>query len=317
MSSEMEKLREKQRRRRRKRTLRILAISPLIALVFVAILSFLTQIDTVVVRNSTRYDTAEICSSFPFSVGDSIFSVDGDKLSQQIVVANPYVKQATVSMSFPDRIEISLTPATVCFALRYQEVRLEENATETLPPVTPPQQSPQDNPVLLLDEDFKVLEAVAEIPDHVLFVDGMDIMSYQVGHTLSAEDNIQVSLVRDLIANLKAKDLYQYVSRIDLTKKYSITVQIHDVISVNFGNSENFPAKVNALVHILAENDITVPAEISVRNYSEGRYSRLPDPVTDPVAGPLSGTSSSGTDGNSSETKDGGTPPDVEKSDNS
>ena len=70
---EMEKLREKQRRRRQKRTVRILILSPLIALVFVAGLSFLTQIETVVVRNFSHYDTTQICSTLPFSVGDSLF----------------------------------------------------------------------------------------------------------------------------------------------------------------------------------------------------------------------------------------------------
>ena len=94
--NEMEKLREKQRRRRQKRTLRLLAISPLIALVFVAGLSFLTRIDTVLVRNNSLYATSAIRSDFGFSVGDSIFSVDRDKLASQITVSCPYVKNAEV-----------------------------------------------------------------------------------------------------------------------------------------------------------------------------------------------------------------------------
>ena len=304
---EMEKLREKQRRRRQKRTVRILILSPLIALVFVAGLSFLTQIETVVVRNFSHYDTTQICSTLPFSVGDSLFSVDRDKLADQIAVSNPYVKRATVEYSFPDRVEISLTPATVCFALRYQEIQVEDSSSSPAPPSAEPKPS-----VLLLDEDFKVLEAVDAVPNHVLFVDGMDIMSYETGRILSAEDNIQVSIVHDLIEKLKERDLYQYVSRIDLNKKYRITVQIHDVITVNFGNSENFAQKVNALVHILSENDVTVPAEISVRNYSEGRYSRLPDPVTDPSSEDASASSSTNSDRDAGETKDYGTPSDVE-----
>ena len=133
-----------------------------------------------------------------------------------------------------------------------------------------------------------------------------------------AEEEIDISrvirmvLVHDLIEKLKERDLYQYVSRIDLNKKYRITVQIHDVITVNFGNSENFAQKVNALVHILAENDVAVPAEISVRNYSEGRYSRLPDPVTDSSSDHAPQVSSTNSDRNAGKTVDNGTPSDVE-----
>ncbi|MBQ4322963.1 MAG: FtsQ-type POTRA domain-containing protein [Clostridia bacterium] len=305
--NEMEKLREKQRRRRRKRTLRLLAISPLIALVFVAGLSFLTRIDTVLVRNNSLYATSAIRSDFGFSVGDSIFSVDRDKLASQITVSCPYVKNAEVEYGFPNRIEISLTPATVCFAVRFRQVTLDSDTNGG-------GDTSSEEHVLLLDEDFKVLEEVSQIPENVLFVDGMDIFSYKVGYVLDGEDNIQTGIVRDLIDNLKRCELYDHVSDIDLTKKYNITMTIHDVISVELGNSESFDAKMNMLVKILGENDITVPALIRVRNYSEGRYSRLPDTDSSSAS---SVSSSTGSDTSSSDTRDYGTPEDVEKSENS
>lgn len=256
MKSEMEKLRQKQQRRRRKRTLRILAISPLIALVFVAALSLLTRINTVVVRNSTVYSSVEVSKHFPFSVGDSLFTVDRNKLAEEIAVSCPYVKSAQVKYKLPSDLEIVLTPAEVAFALR----------TET--------------EVLLIDRDFKVLEVVDRIPDDVLAVDGMDVISYTVGYPLDENENIQVSIVRELIAELTERGLDKHTSKIDLSKKYNLSLQLYDVISVHLGNSQDFDSKMNMLVKILNENDVTVPAEIRVRNPAEGRYTRL-DPPTD------------------------------------
>ena len=258
MKSEMEKLREKQQRRRRQRTLRILAVSPLIAFVFVAGLSLLTRISTVVVRNSSPYSTAEIVRQFPFSIGDSLFSVDREALAEQITVNCPYVKSASVQYRFPNDLEISLSPATASVALR----------TET--------------EVLLLDGDLKVLEVVDQLPEGLLSVDGMEISSYTAGYPLDGTENIQTTVILDLLAELKKSGLDQHTTSIDLTKKYNITLEMYDDITVYLGNSDDFDQKLNLLVRILEANDVTVPAEIRVVNYLKGSYSRKEVPEESP-----------------------------------
>ncbi len=267
MKSEMEKLREKQQRRRRKRALRILAVSPLIALVFVAVLSLLTRINTVTLRNTTVYSSLEIARRFDFSIGDSLFTVDRNKLAEELTVSCPYVKSADVRYKFPSDLDVTLTPATVAFAVR------------------------TDKEVLLVDSDFKVLEVVDRLPDDVVSVDGMDIVSYSVGYPLDENENIQVSIVRELLAELSQRGLSDHTSRIDLSKKYNISLQIYGVITVWLGNSDDFDAKMNMLVKILNENDLTVPAEIRVRNPAEGRYARL-DPADGTTDGPSHSTDS-------------------------
>ncbi len=251
MKSEMERLREKQQRRRRRHTLRILAISPLVALVFVAALSLLTRINTVVLRNPTQYSSLEIAKQFDFSVGDSLFTVQRENLARQITVSCPYVKSADVMYKLPNDLEVTLTPAIVTLAVR------------------------TESEVLLLDEDFKVLEVVDRLPEGVLSVDGMEIASYVVGYPLDENENLQVSIIRELLDELTERGLYDRVSKIDLSKKYNISMRIYDVINVYLGNSEQFDAKMNMLIKILNENDVTVPAEIRVRNPAEGRYARL------------------------------------------
>ena len=251
MKSEMERLREKQQRRRQKHTLRILMISPFVALIFVVALSFLTRINTVVVRNSTQYSSVEIANQFDFSVGDSLLTVHREKLEEKITVACPYVKSAQVTYQLPNDLQITLTPATVAMAVR----------TET--------------DVLLLDGDLKVLEAVDRLPEGILSVDGLELTSYTVGYPLDEEENLQVSIVRQLLSELTQRNLIEHVSKIDLSKKYNISMKIYGVIDVYLGNSEQIDAKMNVLVKILNENDVTVPAEIRVRNPAQGRYARL------------------------------------------
>lgn len=259
MKSEIEKLREKQQRRRRKRLVRILLISPLIALVFVAALSLLSRINTVVLRNSTVYSSLEIAEKLPFSVGDSLFAFQRDKVSDEITVNCPYVKEARINYAFPTDLTIDLTPATVAFAVRTEKE------------------------VLLIDRDFKVLEVVDRLPEGVVSIDGLDLVSYTVGYPLSEDENIQVSNLREMLAELDQRGILSHTASIDMSKKYNISLQIYDVITVYLGNAEDLDAKMNMLVKILNENDLTVPAEIRVRNPAEGRYARLdlPDPPSD------------------------------------
>ena len=259
MKSEIEKLREKQQRRRRKRLVRILLISPLIALVFVAALSLLSRINTVVLRNSTVYSSLEIAEKLPFSVGDSLFAFQRDKVSDEITVNCPYVKEARINYAFPTDLTIDLTPATVAFAVRTEKE------------------------VLLIDRDFKVLEVVDRLPEGVVSIDGLDLVSYTVGYPLSEDENIQVSNLREMLAELDQRGILSHTASIDMSKKYNISLQIYGVITVYLGNAEDLDAKMNMLVKILNENDLTVPAEIRVRNPAEGRYARLdlPDPPSD------------------------------------
>lgn len=278
MKSEMEKLREKQRRRRQKRTLRILLISPLIALAFVVTLSLMTRIRTVTVRNPTRYSSVEIVGQFGFSVGDSLFSVNREQIADRIVSACPYVKAATVSYSFPDGVEVTLTSAVPVYALHVEDA------------------------VLLADADFKILEAVESVPEGVLSVYGIDLSSYTVGQVLDEEENLQVGIVRELSAALKEHALYGNAKKIDLSKKYNIGVLLFDAVSVELGNSDELSEKVDTLVSILADNDPSVPAKIRVTTPSEGRYQRLPVTDTDRTpSASTDGDTDSGTADDSSE----------------
>lgn len=257
MKSELEKLRDKQQRRRRKRMIRILAVSPLVALIFVAALNLLFRINTLVVRNETAYSASRISADFGFSIGDGLLSFRKDKLSRSLTEAYPYVKSVEVEYKLPNTVEIRLLPASAVFAVE------------------------ADGKFLLLDSDFKVLEIVDERPEQLLLVSGMDIEQYTLGQCLDENENIQAETLRELISVLQQRGLYEHTSSVDLTKKYNISMQIYDVITVRLGNSEDFPQKFDMLLRILDENDLSEPAEIRVRDYSQGRYFRLdPDSVS-------------------------------------
>ena len=259
MKSDMERLREKQQQKKRKRILRILFISPLIALVFAAALNLILRVNTLTVANQTDYSSAQISRDLGIDVGDGLFSFNKAKLKNTLTVNYPYIKKVNLDYTLPGTVTVQLEAARVTAAVRGAE-----------------------DVVLLLDEDFKVLEVTDRVPDGVLLVTGMELETYRLGYVLDENANIQVSILRDLFRVLRENGLYERISVVDLTKKYNISMRLYDVIVARLGNSEDFPQKIKMLINILNENDLTVPAEIRVRNYSEGRYVRLEtSPVTD------------------------------------
>jgi hypothetical protein len=252
MKSEMEKLREKQQRKRRRRTIRVIALSPLVAIAFVCLLNLLLRVNTIVIRNNTVYPAGEIYTNLNFDIGNGLLSFDRDLLSDELPRNCPYVKSVSVKYKLPNTVEVTVEPAVATVAVR------------------------ANGNYLLLDSDFKVLSVSAEPPTGgILLVEGMDVVDYTVGYRLDADENIETDTIRQLIGILTEKGLYEHVSLLDLSKKYNISMTMYGVITVLLGNSEDLDRKVDMLIKILNENDVTVPAQIRVRNYSEGRYSRV------------------------------------------
>ena len=252
MPSEMDRMREIHRRRRRKRLIAAMLIVPLLAVACALLLNLLLRVRNIVTENPTIYSGSEILSRLSFDLGDGMFSFDRDKLCRQLETECPFIKKAQVTYRLPNTVHLTLTAAVPLLAVQVE------------------------NGYLCLDGDFKVLSFSETLPSlDILLVTGMDIAEYTVGTLLNEEKNIESESLLELISLLQEKGLYENVCSVDLSRKYNITMIYNEVIIVSLGNMENLDRKINLFQKILCENEPSVPAEISVRDYTTGRYRRL------------------------------------------
>lgn len=106
-------------------------------------------------------------------------------------------------------------------------------------------------------------------------MDGLVFESYEVGKNVDLSENIEASVLDDLLTALNEHGLVSRLTNIDFSKKYNLTFVLNDIIEVEFGTSEDFDKKTEMLVEILSRNPSDRRALINVRNYDEGRYRAL------------------------------------------
>ncbi|MBQ2720648.1 MAG: FtsQ-type POTRA domain-containing protein [Clostridia bacterium] len=251
MASELEKLNKTLRRRRINRILRFMFICLVIAVLISVLTRIFLRVDTVSVENSSRYDSAEILSSCDDLRGKPILQFDRDLARESIETSLPYIKKISFSVNFPDKLRVIATPAVPAYSVDLGEV------------------------YVCLDKDYKVLEEGIAPFQGVLKVEGLVFESYELGKNVDLSENIEASVLDDLISVLSEHGLANRLTKIDFSKKYNLTFVLNDIIEVEFGTSEDFDKKTDMLIEILRRNPSDRRAVINVRNYDEGRYRAL------------------------------------------
>ena len=251
MASELEKLNKSLRRRRIKRVLRFVFVCLVIAVTISVLTRIFLRVDTVLVENSSRYDSAQLLRTCDDLRGEPILQFDRHRESERIETGLPYIKDIIFTVKFPDNLHITAIPAVPAYSVCIGET------------------------YVCLDEDYKVLEESVTPFQGVLKVDGLVFESYEIGKNVDLSENIEASVLDDLISVLNEYGLDKRLTKIDFSKKYNLTFVLNDIIQVEFGTSEDFEKKAEMLVEILKRNPSDKRAVINVRKSDEGRYRAL------------------------------------------
>ncbi|MBE6896496.1 MAG: hypothetical protein E7477_05280 [Ruminococcaceae bacterium] len=251
MASELEKLNKSLRRRRIKRIFRFMFICLVIAVVVSVLTRVFLRVDTILVENLSRYESSQLLLECDGLRGEPILQFDRQLESENIETKLPYVKEINFSVKFPDNLHIVAIPAVPAYSVCLGET------------------------YVCLDSDYKVLEENIAPFQGVLKVDGLVFESYEVGKNVDFSENIEASVLDDLISVLSEYGLDKNLTKIDFSKKYNLTFVLNDIIQVEFGTSEDFDKKTELLVEILKRNPSDKRAVINVRKSDEGRYRAL------------------------------------------
>lgn len=261
MASEIERINKTLRRQRIKRTVTALFAVAVLAVVLYILSGIFLRVGVIAVENASRYDSSELLARFDELRGEPILRFDKNKATDRLQTALPYIKTATFSVAFPNRLNVSVEGAVALYSVSADDV------------------------YLCLDEDFKVLEISAAPDPGLLQIDGISFgvsdgeesaeKSYLLGKKINIEDNIEMSVLAELLNELDRNGLYKRVTYIDFTKKYNLTFYLDGIIQVELGTSEELDRKMGMLLEILSRNPSDRRAVINVRNPSEGRYRNL------------------------------------------
>jgi len=217
---------------------------------------------TLRVVNRTRYSSAEILAACDVDTGTPLLQVTSGGVENKLASDYPYVKSVKVKYDFPSSLTLIMDATEPYMALLRS-----------------------DGSYIYLDDNMKVLEYSEILYPDVVLVKGMSYEKYSlsdgtvfvdeelpVGSYMTPDENIEMEIVNDILANLNAYSLVDTLTHIDLSVKYNIRFTLEDRIYVELGTSEDFDKKFEKIKLILDKHPEPVPMEINVRDYTQGRW---------------------------------------------
>lgn len=187
------------------------------------------QVETIAVVGNSRYTAQEVIDASGVQIGDNLFQMNKNQISQQILQRLPYVGEVSPQRGLPSTLTIQVTEISAAAQVEvYQEDSAqaelaaedgsgdsgEADSSQTEGEET---QTLADQP-WLISASGKLLEAAPE-GGGALSVTGLTVLAPQAGTMLAVpqEQQSRLATLKELLSALEAAGELDQVSSIDLT----------------------------------------------------------------------------------------------------
>ena len=187
------------------------------------------QVETIAVVGNSRYTAQEVIDASGVQIGDNLFQMNKNQISQQILQRLPYVGEVSPQRGLPSTLTIQVTEISAAAQVEvYQDDSAqaepaaedgfgdsgEADSSQTEGEET---QTLADQP-WLISASGKLLEAAPE-GSGALSVTGLTVLAPQAGTMLAVpqEQQSRLATLKELLSALEAAGELDQVSSIDLT----------------------------------------------------------------------------------------------------
>ena len=191
------------------------------------------QVETIAVVGNSRYTAQEVIDAYGVQIGDNLFQMNKNQISQQILQRLPYVGEVSPQRGLPSTLTIQVTEISAAAQVEvYQddsaqaEPAAEDGAggeADSSAQGDSSQTEGEELPALadqpwLISASGKLLEAAPE-GSGVLSVTGLTVLAPQAGTMLAVpqEQQSRLATLKELLSALEAAGELDQVSSIDLT----------------------------------------------------------------------------------------------------
>lgn len=247
---EVRSINKKKMNRRRKMKKHILSI--LLALVvmcvgLVLVFSLFFKINTITISGDKVYSDKMVTEKSGIEIGENLFKVNEEKLSQKLSKDLPYIKGVTVEKKLPDTVIINVEAAKEVAAITTKKG------------------------FVLLDETGKVLDKNASIlKENVAVINNVKLKEYIEGEKVVLTDEKKTEALIKLFEAIKNADM-QLLTEIDLKNINDIKIKYDDRITFAVGSLTNIETK-------LARGMAALEKENEINAYSEGTLDLKTEP---------------------------------------
>lgn len=237
---------------RRKRKIRNAFLSILLALVVICVgvilvFSLFFKINTVTVTGHSVYSQKQIVEKSGITVGENLFRVDEEELSELLSKELPYIKSATIKRKLPDTLvlEVEETTGVAC---------IKNNKS-----------------YVVLDSTGKVLDkAAAKLKEPLPVIKNVSTKNVEEGSIIELDNKKRNDTLPQILSAIEKAEL-ESLTEIDLKNVNDIKIKYDNRITLKIGSLTNIEKK-------LARGKKAIENENEINAYAEGTLDLKTDP---------------------------------------
>ena len=235
------------RRKLKKNMLSVLLAVVVMCVGLVLVFSLFFKINTITISGDKVYSDKMVADKSGIEMGENLFKVSEEKLTEKLSKDLPYIKSVTVERKLPDTIIINVEAAKEVAAITTKKG------------------------FVLLDETGKVLDKNASIlKENVAVINNVKLKEYIEGEKVVLTDEKKTETLIKLFEAIKNADM-QLLTEIDLKNVNDIKIKYDDRITFAVGSLTNIETK-------LARGVAALEKENEINAYSEGTLDLKTEP---------------------------------------
>ena len=233
------------------------------------------QVETIAVVGNSRYTAQEVIDASGVQIGDNLFQMNKNQISQQILQRLPYVGEVSPQRGLPSTLTIQVTEISAAARVEvYQEASLQAETTdesggaeEDSSGQTDGAEGEEEEPQTLADQPWlistsgKLLEVAPE-GSGALSVTGLTVLAPQSGTMLAVpqEQQYRLDALKELLSALEGMGQLDQVSSIDLTHSTWVGMRYRGTFDARLPLGEDLSHSL-AVLSAAVENTIQTRGE--------------------------------------------------------
>ena len=230
---------------------KLLCAAALIAAVTLGATVFF-QVESIVVAGNQRYTADEIVAASGVEVGDNLFLMNKNQISQQILRQLPYIGEVSPQRQLPSTLLVQVKELSAAAKVEvYLEGDPSEEETESEgeeADVEETEGAAAASEAWLISANGKLLEPASE-DSEMLSVVGLTVLVPQAGTLIAVpqEQQYRLDALKELLAALGEMGQLEEVSSIDLTHSTWVGMRYRERFDVRLPLGEDFGHLLNVL----------------------------------------------------------------------
>lgn len=233
------------------------------------------QVETIAVVGNSRYTAQEVIDASGVQIGDNLFQMNKNQISQRILQQLPYVGEVSPQRGLPSTLTIQVTEISAAARVEvYQEASLQAETTdesggaeEDSSGQTDGAEGEEEEPQTLADQPWlistsgKLLEVAPE-GSGALSVTGLTVLAPQSGTMLAVpqEQQYRLDALKELLSALEEMGQLDQVSSIDLTHSTWVGMRYRGTFDARLPLGEDLSHSL-AVLSAAVENTIQTRGE--------------------------------------------------------